>query len=109
MSLIKTLSLDNLERKFHRFTKINKPCHILNYFIGEFERLNVTDDHTKYNILVGKWVPDNVSQYYGLVTPENQNFQSFKELFERIDQLLTSILGKPPVHLSTTPFSAYVA
>ena len=50
-----------------------------------------------------------MSQYYGLVIPENRNFQSFKEFFERRDQLLTSILGKPPVHSSTTPFSAYVA
>ena len=102
-------NLDSLERKFHRFTKINKPRHILNYFIGEFERLNVTDEVTKYNIIVGKWVPDEVSQYYGLVTPENRNFQSFKEFFERRDQLLTPILGKTPVHSSNTPFSAYVA
>ena len=70
---------DNLNRKFYRFTKITKPRYILNYFIVEFEQLNVTDDHTKYHIIFGKWVPDEVSQYYGLVSPKNQNFQSFKE------------------------------
>ena len=32
-------NLNSLEREFHRFTKINKPRHIKNYFIGEFERL----------------------------------------------------------------------
>ena len=101
--------LDDLDRKFHRFTKISKPRHILNYFVGEFERLNVTDDHVKYNIIVGKWVPEEVSQYYELVTPENRNFQSFKEFFEKRDQLLPPILGKIPVHSSTTPFSDYVA
>ena len=43
----KETSADKLERKFPRFTKITKPRQTLNYFIGEFERLNVTDDHTK--------------------------------------------------------------
>ena len=105
----KETSVDNLERRFHRFTKITKPRQTLNYFIGEFERLNVTDDHTKYNIIVGKWVPDEVSQYYRIVRPEKRNFQSFKEFFERRDSPLTPILGKPPVHTSSTSFSSYVA
>ena len=100
---------DNLDRKFHRFTKITKPRQTLNYFEGEFERLNVTDEKTKYNIIVGKWVPDEVAQYYGLVSPEDRNFQSFKEFIERRDHFLPPILGKAPIHTSSTSFSAYLA
>ena len=102
-------SSDNLDRKFHRFTKITKPRHILKYLIGEFEQLNMTDDRTKYKIIVEKWVPDEVSQYYRLVNSENRKFQSFKEFFERRDHLLTPILGKPLIHTSDTPFSDYMA
>ena len=50
-------NVDNLDCKFYHFTKITKPRQTLNYFIGEFERLNATVDHTKYNTIVGKWVP----------------------------------------------------
>ena len=102
------VSDNDLERKFHRFSKITNPRQTLNYFIGEFERLNVTNDRTKYNIIVGKWVPDEVSQYYGLTNPEDRNFQTFKEFCEKRDNLLTPILSKPPVHTSKTPFSVYL-
>ena len=81
---IKETSAEYLERKFHRFTEITKPRQTLNYFIGEFERLNVTDDHTKYNIIVENWVPDEVGQYYTIVSPEKQNFQSFKDFLKNV-------------------------
>ena len=54
----------NLDHKFHWFINIAKPRHILNYFVGEFERLNVTDVSTKYNIIVGEGAPDDLGQYY---------------------------------------------
>ena len=54
---------------------------------------------------MGSWL----SQYYRSVSPENLNFQSFKELFETCDHLLTPILGKPPTYTRATPFSDYVA
>ena len=38
------------------------------------QRLNVTDDHTKYIITVGKWVPDEVWHNYSKVSPEERNF-----------------------------------
>ena len=44
---INETSTDNLERRFHQFIKSTKPRQTLNYFIGEIQRLNVTDDHTK--------------------------------------------------------------
>ena len=102
-------SLDNFDHKFHRFTKITKPRQTLNYFIGEFERLKVTDDCTKYNIIFGKWVPNEVSQHYRLGSPENRIFQSFKEFFETRGHLLTPLLSKPPTYSIATPFSDYVA
>ena len=52
-AFIRNTSADNFESKFHRFTKIKKPHQTLNYLIREFERLNVTDERTKYNIKVG--------------------------------------------------------
>ena len=63
----------------------------------------------KYNIVVGKWVLDKVPQYNGLASPENLNFQLYKEFFEKRDHLLTPILSKPPVHTSAIPFNDYVA
>ena len=108
-AFIRDTSVDNLDRRFHRFTKIKKPRQTLNYFIGEFERLNVTDDRSKYNIIVGNWVSDKVAQHSGFVSSENRNFHSFKEFVERRDHHLAPIFGRPSVHTSTTSFSAFVA
>ena len=49
-----------------------------------------------------------MSQYYTIVCPEKQNFQSFKDFFERRDYPLTPIHGKRPIHTSSTSFSAYL-
>ena len=50
-----------------------------------------------------------MSQYYRIVSPEKLSFHSFKDFFERRDYPLTPILGKLPIHTSSTLFTAYLA
>ena len=83
--------------------------NVLNYFIGEFQRLKIQDETTRYHILVGNWPPTDVSNYYKLTSPEQRNYYSFRDYCEKRDDPLTDVLEKVPAYNSSTPFGVFLA
>ena len=103
------MGMDRLLKKFKRIETVKNPRDVLSYFQEEFHRLNIHDDHSRYNILVEKWPREDVSNYYKLVDRNNRNFHTFCDFCVNRDNSLSDILSKTPQYDSSTPFGVFMA
>ena len=103
------LGMDRLIKKFSRIEKVKNPRDDLGYFQEEFHRLNIRDDYVKYNILIEKWLTEDVSNFYKLVDREHRNFETFCDFCVNRDNSLSEILSKIPQYDTSTPFGVFLA